>query len=158
MRRFVIAAVLVLLVVFAMILFVDAKRRAAEDAFLYDPAFAAGSFPAPLPRGYYHEPIPAGRTSWSGKTFLVTGMKGTDGRRSDGTDVVTASFSLRKAPQIGNAEKDALVLDFNVPGTPPWLRPELDELVETTPDAFLVKRYYRLPGKMLYMGYQSLVR
>lgn len=158
MRKAVIIIVLLLLVAFGALLFLDARRHAAEQAVWGDPLFALGSYPVPLPRGYYHEPITPGQTSWAGRTFTLTGMKGTDNARRDGKDAPGAAFTLRKEATFEDASKSALILDYGVNGNALWARAELDEMVETAPDKFLVKRFLRLGSKRWYIGYLRLER
>lgn len=149
-RRFLLAALL--LPVLATLITGGLWRgRLRAQALKGDAAFAAGGLPYPIPRGAYREPTEKGGTSWDGKTFRSDGKAGKDMRRSGGEDRDGPAFAMRR-------QSGSLLLDYDVEGNWPWQRRRIAELVELSPDKFLVKRWYRVGDARWYAGYQWLER
>jgi len=110
--------------------------------------FAAGTAPSPAPHGFYSGAIAGPHVSWLGKTFYAaqhTGINEFDAGRGTKTE----NFPFKTQSNKGLTDKNLYVLDidYNIPANPFWVRPILDELVQTAPDTYLGKLQLRLiPG------------
>ena len=125
--------------------------------------FASGS--ATLPKENYSYKGSSGeyKGSWQGKEFLPDGKGVNAFRQGPGMFIEQPSF-YTKYPfhyYVGEAVRDndlqVVVLDYNQPGNPWWLRFIRDEMVATGEHTYLGKVHVRfLPNYYFTLGYFTL--
>ena len=107
--------------------------------------FSAGSLPKNLD-GFYYGKVARLETSWVGKEFNASSSSGIN-RFQDNS---------KKYPFKTYAKGDSLILDYNVPENPFYIRFIVDELVQTGRDQFLGKLHINLLGISTSLGLFSL--
>lgn len=114
--------------------------------------FLAGTIPLTLPDGLYQGTVNL-KTSWLGKRF--------DRDNQTGINILQDrdAFPFKTSVGPGNVDPKLQVvkIDYNVPANPFYLRPIMDEIVETKSGHFLGKLQLRLlPGVSIALGYFTL--
>lgn len=128
-------------------------HRRAQTSKLQN-EFLSGTIPATLPDGFYRGSVNL-KTSWQGKRF--------DRATNSGINVLAdkEAFPFKTYLGPGNVDPQLQVIkiDYNVPQNPWYLRPILDEIVQTKPGHFLGKLQLRLlPGITVALGYFRLAK
>jgi len=120
-------------------------------------AFAGGTYPSPAPDGLYKGRI--GRpVSWLGKKFNAASSTGINVFNDEGAQAERYPFKTSKGMGIHDS-KDVLRIDYNIAGNPFWVRPILDELVQTSPGNYLGKLELRIiPGYPFTLGFFRLTK
>lgn len=96
-------------------------------------------------------------TSWKGKTLSQVDKSGIN-RIMQG-DQLSKKYPFKFFVNKGLRDKnlDVIVLDYNQPGNPWWLKYIVDEMVEVAPQEYLGKVHVRvMPGIVFTMGYFTL--
>ncbi len=111
--------------------------------------FLKGTFPDPLPNGFYNGTIDR-KVSWHGKKF--------NSLKAEGINVFDNgekySFITYEGKGLADKNLEVLKIDYNISGNPFWLKFILDEIVQITPNQYLGKLHIRLiPGLPFSLGY-----
>ncbi|HLD25908.1 MAG TPA: hypothetical protein VJC05_02615 [Candidatus Andersenbacteria bacterium] len=151
-----ILVVLVIVVLLAAVLFgvyrtVKSERSGNQEKFVRGTADSASV------DGDYIGNVPGLDVSWQGKTFNQAESSGIN-RFKEGDRVTTNyPFKTYVAKGLRDKDTDVIVLDYNQPGNPWWLRFIVDEMVSTAPNTYLGKVHIRaLPRVVFTMGYFTL--
>ena len=121
--------------------------------------FAAGAAPNPLPNGLYRGSVPGHAVSWIGKKFNATDSTGINVFDVAGTPTEKYPFKTFIGKGLYDIALDVLVIDYNIPANPFWLRPVLDEVAEITPGKYLGKLNLRIiPGYPFTLSYFELTK
>lgn len=122
--------------------------------------FQKGKVPEVRPNGLYHgevELIPF-KTPWKGKRFDAKNNTGVNMFRNDDENYERYPFKTYTGKSL-TSKNEVVVIDYNTPGSPLWLRPLEDEIVLIATDNFLGKIHLRLPlGYALILGFFRLER
>lgn len=134
---------LLLIVIFIVPLLILFYRSWRVENSSYQKTFLTGTFPFPSPSGFYKGSIQALTTKWEGKIF--------DASSSSGINVVEERkilpFKTYKSKGLTDKNLDVLILDYNLPQNPFWVRAVVDELVQNAPGRYTGKVYLKLiPG------------
>lgn len=125
--------------------------------------FVSGKAVLPTP-GLYLGTAAGYRGSWRGKLIEENGQRGANVFEDiDSITGLTKSqlrrypFGLYQAKGLRDHELDVIVLDYNQVGNPWWLRYVTDEIVQTSPTAYLGKVHIKITPKIVYtIGYFTL--
>jgi len=120
--------------------------------------FLSGKTPVSNPDGYYKGSISFSGFSWRGKMFNRTDSTGIN-VFDDGFGGLVQKYSFTTSFGPGSRDKsiNVLKIDYNASGNPFWLRPVLDEVVETSPNSYLGKLQFRIiPGYPFSILYFTL--
>lgn len=116
--------------------------------------FLSGKLPNPKPDGFYKGTL-TGQTnlSWKGKVFNAQDNSGVNKIN----DSERYKFKTYGGKGLQDKNLEVLRLDYNISENPLWLRPVLDEIVETKPGVYLGKIHVRIiPGLPFTLGYFNL--
>ena len=120
--------------------------------------FVKGTFPNPLPDGFYQGTVPGHTVSWLGKKFNATAQMGIN-VFDDGNGIKGERYSFKISKTKGARDKnlDVLAIDYNISANPWWLRPVLDEIVQVEPNHYLGKLEIRIiPGHPFTVAFFEL--
>jgi hypothetical protein len=94
--------------------------------------------------------------SWQGKVIYENG-RGDNLFNRDGQEVMAYPFAYYVDRGVRDKDIDVVVIDYNQPGNPFWLRFIRDEMVATSPTTYLGKvNVWILPKTYLSLGYFAL--
>ncbi len=117
--------------------------------------FPKGTFPSPLPDGFYKGTVQNLNTNWKGKIFDATNSSGIN----IFGDKKVYLFKTYKGKGLQDKNLDVLKIDYNLKENPFWLRFILDEIVQIAPGKYLGKVLLNLiPGLPFSLGYFWLER
>ncbi len=117
--------------------------------------FLKGTYPSPLPNGFYKGTVQNLNTNWKGKIFDASSSAGVNLFG----DKKVYPFKTYKGKGLQDKNLDVLKIDYNIPKNPFWLRFILDEIVQIDTDKYLGKVHLRLiPGLPFSLGYFRLER
>jgi len=139
--------ILAAVVIIGIIRTVHSQRSPAQAEF------TAGKVPDPLPDGFYAGSVDGLKTSWRGKKFNASSQSGINLFGNE------EQYPFKTYVSRGASDRglQTLKIDYNVAGNALWLRPILDEMVETSPGHYLGKVQLRLlPGWPFTLGYFRL--
>ena len=122
--------------------------------------FSAGTAPNPPPDGLYKGTVPGHTVSWLGKKFDAGTATGVNlFKQADGSAREEYPFKTSSSNGVHDASLRVIAIDYDIPGNPLWLRPILDEVVETMPGQLLGKMQLRLiPGYPFTLTYFTLTK
>ncbi|MBP9695155.1 MAG: hypothetical protein KBD73_01985 [Candidatus Magasanikbacteria bacterium] len=121
--------------------------------------FEQGSLLGMIPDGRYRGSIDVPQKSWVGKKFDREQGKGVNIVSLLGKESESFPFITRIEKGSHDSELDVLVLDYNLPENPWWLRRVKDEVVEVSPSKYLGKVHFRFfPGYPFTIGFFHLER
>lgn len=104
--------------------------------------FEQGSLLGMIPDGFYRGTVDFPQKSWLGKKFNRAENTGVNVLR-----IEKYPFTTRIEKGAHDKNLDVLVLDYNLPENPWWLRRIRDEIVEVAPGQYLGKVHYCIiPG------------
>ncbi len=123
------------------------RNYSVENSSYQKVIFLTGTFPSPLPSGFYKGSIPFLDTPWAGKKF--------DASSSSGINIVKGKealpFKTYKGKGLKDKNLDVLKIDYK--GI------FLDELVQNAHNRYTGKAYLKLiPGFPLSLGFFRLER
>jgi len=108
-------------------------------------AYNSGTFPEPLPDGFYKGKVPVVTTQWRGKTFNDESGTGFNNfTLINGVKIEKYPFRTYRSKAVGYSDVAVLKIDYDVPSNPWWLRLMVDEIVQTSPDHYLGKLHLRI--------------
>jgi hypothetical protein len=118
--------------------------------------FSRGSA-STMPDGLYAGTVPGPKISWLGKKFNASARTGINIFSSGvGKTVEKYPFVLSAGHGVHDSIQ-VIKIDYNVAENPLWLRPILDEIVQTGPGEYLGKLQVRiLPGYPFTLTYFRL--
>lgn len=97
--------------------------------------------------------------SWQGKTIYKQEKSGINRFLYGEKLEQKYPFTLFTQKALRDSGKDVIVLDYNQPGNPWWLKYIVDEMVEVSPQHYLGKVHVRItPGLVFTLGYFSLTK
>ena len=122
--------------------------------------FSAGADVATLPDGDYNGQVEGPQFSWLGKQFNASSLTGIN-RFTDSRGTIIHAYPFKMYTGEGVHDKrEVISVDYDVPNNPFWLRPCLDELVETSPGHYLGKLHIRIfpgyPFTLLYFRLEKV--
>ena len=119
--------------------------------------FLAGTFPQPALEGFYTGTIGGQLVSWLGKKFDADSASGIN-LFDDGGRMSTERQPFKTYYGNGLRDKNlnVLVLDYDIPENPFWLRYIRDEIVQVAPNQYLGKLHLRVIGFAFTLGYFEL--
>lgn len=122
--------------------------------------FVAGTIPSPMPSGFYKGSVNGPHGSWLGKHFdsgRQTGINVFD----TGGDTRAEQYPFKSYTGQGVTDPEVFVMkiDYDMPTSPFWMRPILDEIVQIGPEHYLGKLQVRiLPGFPFTLAFFELSR
>lgn len=124
--------------------------------------FITGTLPSPRPDGFYRGTVPGHTTEWQGKKFNATDSTGINVFKNTSNSASTVEkYPFKTSVTKGSHDRDTQVLaiDYNISANPFWLRPVLDEIVQTSPGNYLGKLQLRvIPGYPFTLVYFKLAK
>lgn len=115
--------------------------------------FLKGTFPSPLPNGFYKGKVQNLNTKWKGKIFDASSSTGINLFG----DKKVYPFKTYKGKGLQDKNLDVLKIDYNISENPFWIRFILDEIVQIAPGKYLGKVLLRLiPNFPFSLGYFKL--
>jgi hypothetical protein len=93
--------------------------------------------------GFYSGSVVGYHGSWKGKVFNDDAPEGINIFVQSGKRVERFEFNTMAGRDL-RGKVDVLKIDYNIRGEPFWVKPVLDELVQTSPGHYLGKINYRL--------------
>lgn len=97
--------------------------------------------------------------SWQGKTIFGSKKTGINRFLNDGVLANRYPFALSVRKALRDTGKDVIVLDYNQPENPWWLKYIVDEMVQTGPQQYLGKVHVQItPDIVFTLGYFSLAK
>ncbi|MDD5068579.1 MAG: hypothetical protein PHS53_04540 [Candidatus Pacebacteria bacterium] len=109
--------------------------------------FVSGKAPNPSPDGFYSGSAYL-TGSWLGKKFDARYEEGINVFKDLGNaEVEKYPFKTFFGPGIRDTHLQVMKIDYDIPENPFWIRPILDEIVETAPGEYMGKLHLRIiPG------------
>ena len=121
--------------------------------------FSSGSLLGMIPDGRYKGSVDFPQNAWLGKKFDRASNTGDNMLSVFGKEVEKFPFTTRIEKGAHDRDLDVLVLDYNAPSNPWWLRLIRDEIVEVSPGKYLGKVHLRIiPGYPFTVGFFRLER
>jgi len=119
--------------------------------------FAAGSV-TNTPDGLYKGSVHGYSGSWQGKKFDAAHSRGINMFAGSGdTKVEKYAFTTSLGKGARDTALDVIKIEYDIPENPWWLRPILDEIVETSPGHYLGKLQVRIiPGYPFTLAFFEL--
>lgn len=131
------------------------RNYAVQNSSYQKERFLTGTFPSPLPDGFYKGHIPFLDTPWQGKIFDSSSSSGTN--KISGKDLFP--FKTSKAQGLVDKNLTVLKIDYNLPQNPFYLRILEDDLVQNAPWLYTGKVFIKLiPNFPLSLGFFQLER
>lgn len=97
--------------------------------------------------------------TWQGKTIFQSKKSGINRFLYGEKLEQKYPFALSFQKALRDADKDVIVLDYNQPGNPWWLKYIVDEMVEVGPQQYLGKVHVRITSGLVFtLGYFSLTK
>lgn len=97
--------------------------------------------------------------TWQGKTIFKNKQTGINRFLYGEKLEHKYPFALSTQKALRDTGKDVIVLDYNQPGNPWWLKYIVDEMVQTGPQEYLGKVHVAItPGIVFTLGYFSLTK
>ena len=147
-------AVIFLIIAFFGIGFV---RTGITQSGTNEKKFLSGSIKLPLPEGFYKGKVTAYYGSWKGKEFDSLNSSGINVFQATPKDQKLYPFKTFVAKGLRDTTIDVLVLDYNLPENPWWLRHIRDEIVQVDKGVFFGKLFLEvIPGHPFALGYFTL--
>jgi hypothetical protein len=149
---FILAFTLLAFIIIGLARTIKSQTSQNQDKFIH------GKAPSPAPDGEYNGKVTGYKGSWRGKKFHASELTGVN-MFEDSPGQMTERYNFKTATGVGIRDKDIQVvkIEYNIPGNPFWIRPVLDEIVETEPGHYLGKIHYRfIPGVPFTFGYFTL--
>ncbi len=109
--------------------------------------FLAGKVPDPVPEGLYQGRSRWKDVSWVGKKFDRATYTGINLFSKNGKTIERFPFRFYTGKGLRDPGIDVLAIDYNIPESPFYVRPILDEIVSLPDGSYLGKVHLRLiPG------------
>lgn len=119
--------------------------------------FTGGSATLPT-EGFYRGSVTGYTGSWQGKNIYDDGSGENVFAEAD-TTATRYPFILATGTGLRDKSLAVVILDYNQPGNPWWLKFIVDEMVATGPTTYLGKVHVRIAPKLvLTLGYFTLER
>lgn len=148
---------IILVIVFAVIMFMGAAITYGTQHGDLQAQFLKGTVPAQLPDGAYRGTVPGYGGTWYGKEFSARTATGINLFSNGQSLTKNYRFKIYRAKGIRDSQLDVLRIDYDVDGNPAWLRMVTDEIVQTEPGHFLGKLHLRaVPGYPFALGFFEL--
>lgn len=97
--------------------------------------------------------------TWQGKTIFQNTKNGINRFLYEEKLQQKYPFALSAQKALRDSGKDVIVLDYNQPGNPWWLKYVVDEMVEVGPQHYLGKVHVRITSGLVFtLGYFSLTK
>lgn len=97
--------------------------------------------------------------SWQGKTIFGSKKTGINRFLNDGVLANRYPFALSVRKALRDTGKEVIVLDYNQPENPWWLKYIVDEMVQTAPGQYLGKVHVQITPDIIFtLGYFSLTK
>jgi hypothetical protein len=149
MKTFLIFLVILLCVLIPVFFLVRRQNQRILDSS-FQREFLDGYIPNPLPEGPYQGTVQNYRGTWRGKSFdraTATGINVFVKSTSETELIEQYPFKTYRGKGLQDTRLDVFKIDYNVPANPIWLRPIVDEIVETRPGHYLGKMLINIiPG------------
>jgi hypothetical protein len=119
--------------------------------------FLSGTVSSPTPEGFFKGSVAGYHGSWQGKKFSPATQTGINVFGSQSQPVDRYPFNT----SVGQGLRDnieVLKIDYNASANPFWVRPVLDELVQTSSGKYLGKIHYRFAWFSFSLGYFELAK
>jgi len=107
-------------------------------------AFENGYLPSPPLSGITRITAGGISPSWQGKEFSATSKAGMDLFEDRGNTIRRYTFAVSEGAGLFDTQKTILRMDYGVNTNPLWLRPVLQEIVQTGSGVYLGKIHVRL--------------
>lgn len=116
--------------------------------------FIKGTIPHNLPDGFYKGSVPGYELVWVGKEFDRENQTGINVLSIRGKTSKRYPFKMYIDKGIHDKNLGVIKIDYNISQNPVWLRPILDEIVQTDTNTYLGKVSLRLiPGFPFSLGF-----
>ena len=119
-------------------------------------AFAEGRVPQPDMDGFYKGNVRGYKGAWLGKKFDAAHASGINVFQEGAAHIEKYPFKTSVDTGVHDALQ-VLKIDYNIPSNPFWVRPILDEVVQTGKEAYLGKLQLRIiPGYPFTLAFFEL--
>lgn len=109
------------------------------------------------PNGFYRGSVADYAGRWQGKKFDAKKSKGINVFKETTATKDAYPFATSVGKGVHDTELDVIKIDYDTPENPFWMRPIIDEIVETSPGNYLGKLHVRIiPGYPFTLAFFEL--
>ncbi len=154
-KRVLSVILVVLAVIYAVVWVYLLVRTNQNESSTEQTVFASGTFPNPLPNGFYKGTVAGYSGNWKGKTFDAAKATGIN---TFGNDQIYP-FKTYQSVGLRDSKTQALNVDYNIKENPFWLRFLVDEITQVSTGHYQGKiMAHWIFGSSFTIGYFQLAQ